>query len=287
MLRHLMSLCIVLCLFASMTRADDKPVSAAPTTEGEGAGAGEVVVPAEVHRLEGKVVKIYYDVDLLGKGEPSVLHTQYLTIVLEQAGVTVQQCRTLNEKKQAQQPDVVIFGEMTEAKFTAAELADPFNAKKAKDQRQEIQKYKAARPKLETDATAAGARVIKFQDVAKALGVHVTQAQMVEALNARTRETLKRELPDFKADGMSLSDIIDFLRDVAGANIFVNWRALEAAGVDRKAPLTVSAGKMPLSEALHELLTAASGGDEEKLGYDVQEGVIVISTADDLKKKSI
>jgi len=86
---------------------------------------------------------------------------------------------------------------------------------------------------------------------------------------------------------MSLSDIIDFLRDVAGANIFVNWRALEAAGVDRKAPLTVSAGKMPLSEALHELLTAASGGDEEKLGYDVQEGVIVISTADDLKKKSI
>jgi len=35
------------------------------------------------------------------------------------------------------------------------------------------------------------------------------------------------------------------------------------------------------------LLTAASGGDEEKLGYDVQEGVIVISTADDLKKKSI
>ena len=63
MLRHLMSLCIVLCLFASMTRADDKPVSAAPTTEGEGAGAGEVVVPAEVHRLEGKVVKIYDKAD--------------------------------------------------------------------------------------------------------------------------------------------------------------------------------------------------------------------------------
>jgi hypothetical protein len=170
MLRHLALMCIVLCLSAAVTRGDDKTNPAAPTTE----GAGEVAVPAEVHQLQGKVVKIYYDVDLLRVGKPSILDTQYLAIVLEKSGATVQQTHRLSEKQEQAKPDVVIFGEMTEANFSPAELADPFIAKKAKDQRQEIQKYKEARPKLEKDAAAAEARVISSEIVGKDLGMHVT-----------------------------------------------------------------------------------------------------------------
>ena len=47
---------------------------------------------------------------------------------------------------------------------------------------------------------------------------------------------LDRTLPDVKFDGVGFSDVIDFLRDVNGANIFVNWKALEGAGIDKNAP---------------------------------------------------
>ena len=38
-------------------------------------------------------------------------------------------------------------------------------------------------------------------------------------------------LPEVKFQASPLKDCFDFLRDVSGANIHVNWRALEAAGV--------------------------------------------------------
>ena len=81
--------------------------------------------------------------------------------------------------------------------------------------------------------------------------------------------------------------MVDFLRDVSGASIFVNWRALETAGVDRNTPVTLDIGQTPLSEVLDKLLAQAAGeahGKKSKLGYAVDEGVIVISTEEDLKK---
>jgi hypothetical protein len=279
MLRYLTSFCIVVCLSLAIARGQHRAIAATTTR------AADQAVPAEIRKLKGEAVKIYHDVNLLGGEKPSVVHTQYLVIVLEKAGVTVVQSRGVDEKKQEPKPDLVILGEMTEAKFDPAELADPFVANLAKRQQQAIQKYNQARPKLEQDAAAAGARVIKYHDVAAALGIHATEAQMVEALNARARESLKRVLPEFKADAMSLSDILDFLRDESKADIFVNWRALEAAGVDRKAPLGFESGAEPLSEVLDKLLGQVSGGKDAQLDYDVDEGVIVISTRDELKKQ--
>jgi hypothetical protein len=280
MLRHLTSFCIVLGLSAATTRADDKPVPAETT-----ARADDKTVGTEIQQLKGKVVKIYHDVDLLGAGKPSRLHTEYLTMVLGQAGVTVVRNRP-DEKKDEKKPDVVILGDITAPpQLDPAEVADPFMAAMANRRRQEIQRYKEARPKLEKEAAAAGSRVIKSDDVAAALGIRVTEAQIVEVLDARAWESLDRAIPVFKANALSLRDIVDFLRDVSGANIFVNWRALEAAGVDRNAPLTLNVGQTPLSEALDKLL-AQAGGEDAKLGYAVRAGVIVISTDDDLKQQN-
>jgi hypothetical protein len=76
---------------------------------------------------------------------------------------------------------------------------------------------------------------------------------------------------------------------VTGANIFVNWRALESVGVDRNTPITLALANMPLSQVLDQLLTqsaarAARGGKPAKLGYTVDQGVIVISIDEDLKQ---
>src|SRR5687767_11682430 len=54
-----------------------------------------------------------------------------------------------------------------------------------------------------------------------------------EAPAARTTvgRSLNRTLPEMNFDGVALTDAVDFLRDITAANIVVNWRALEGAGV--------------------------------------------------------
>jgi len=94
---------------------------------------------------------------------------------------------------------------------------------------------------------------------------------------------LDRKLPEVKFDGVGFSDVIDFLRDVSGANIFVNWKALEAAGIDKNAPVTARLFNVKFSKALQVILDSVSTA-QAKVGYTIDDGVITISSGDDLNK---
>jgi general secretion pathway protein D len=97
---------------------------------------------------------------------------------------------------------------------------------------------------------------------------------------------LDRTLPELTFDGVGFSDVIDFLRDVSGANIFVNWKTLEGAGIDRNAPVTAKLRNVKFSKALSIILDSVGGGTT-KLGYTIDEGVIEIATADELGKNTL
>lgn len=92
---------------------------------------------------------------------------------------------------------------------------------------------------------------------------------------------MERKLPEIKFDQVPLSDAIEFVRDVAGVSIFVNWRALDAAGVDKTTPVTARLRDVKFSKALDTILRDVGGG-VVRLGYSVDEGVLTISTTDDL-----
>ena len=80
-----------------------------------------------------------------------------------------------------------------------------------------------------------------------------------------------------------LAEAIQALREKTGQNIFVNWRALEEAGVKRETPVTARLRDVKLGPALQSILADAGGGHVE-LGATIDDGVITISTADDLRK---
>jgi hypothetical protein len=98
---------------------------------------------------------------------------------------------------------------------------------------------------------------------------------------------LNRRLPQIKFDAVAFSDVVDFLRDVSGLNIFVNWKSLEAAGVDRNTPVTAQLHDVKFSKALSVILSEGVGGGQTKLGYTLDQGVITISTADELSKNVV
>ena len=91
---------------------------------------------------------------------------------------------------------------------------------------------------------------------------------------------LQKRIPEFRLEGTALSDVIDFLRDVTDANIFVNWRALERAGIDRTAPVTLRCRDVSFDKVLRLLLEEVGGGTV-RLSYTADQNVISISVAED------
>jgi type II secretory pathway component GspD/PulD (secretin)/tetratricopeptide (TPR) repeat protein len=99
---------------------------------------------------------------------------------------------------------------------------------------------------------------------------------------------LDRHLPEVRFNANALSDVIDFLRDVSGANIYVDWKALEAASIARDAPVTAKLRDIKFSKALELIFKSVEGDDDDhKLGYTVDEGVITISTRKELNKNTV
>jgi general secretion pathway protein D len=101
-----------------------------------------------------------------------------------------------------------------------------------------------------------------------------------------TQLLLERRLPELKLDNIPFTDVIDALRDLTNANIFVNWRALESEGVDRAAPVTARLRDVKFAKALDTILKDVGGGTVN-LGYTIDDGVITISTQTDLAKNTL
>lgn len=101
-----------------------------------------------------------------------------------------------------------------------------------------------------------------------------TQSRAAEVSASRA---LDRTLPETKFDNIPLSAAIDFLRDVSGANIHVNWKNLESSGIGKDATINVRLRGVPLRKVLRLVLSEAASGNNT-LAFYVDENVIEINT---------
>lgn len=96
---------------------------------------------------------------------------------------------------------------------------------------------------------------------------------------------LERRLPEINLNNVAFSDAVDFLRDVSQANFYVEWRTLEGAGIAKDTLVTVRLRDVKLSKVLDTILRDVGGA--VKLGYTIDEGVITISTDEQLASNVI
>jgi len=100
----------------------------------------------------------------------------------------------------------------------------------------------------------------------------------VPRANAQTAgQAPSNRLPELNFTGVALEDALEFLRDASGANLHVNWPALEAVGVDRQTPINMRLRNVSLSRVLSLVLSEASAGTG-LLTYYVQDNVIHVTT---------
>ena len=82
-----------------------------------------------------------------------------------------------------------------------------------------------------------------------------------------------------KFDNVPFCDVIDFFRDTTGANISVNWQALEQQGVDKNAPITTRVKDVSFDTVLNSTLRQLGA---EQAVVVIDQGVITITSGWDL-----
>ena len=106
------------------------------------------------------------------------------------------------------------------------------------------------------------------------------------AENARARQRLDIRITSLAYDGVALVDAIDDLRRRARANIVTNWTALKFADIEPGQAVSMSLHDVSLGAALRVLLEIVGGGETE-LDYEISDGVIWISTREDLSRRTV
>ena len=97
-----------------------------------------------------------------------------------------------------------------------------------------------------------------------------------------------RKIVTLSNDNLSLDQVIAFIRDTTGAEILVNWPALELVGIDQDSLVTVSLSRVPAEQLLKLVLdqVSADAFGNDKAGFTVFEGIVKVSTLRDLKSET-
>lgn len=108
-------------------------------------------------------------------------------------------------------------------------------------------------------------------------------------VNRATRDKLEEPMKEISAENQSFEKVINFIRDNAGINIFINWNELQGAGVDRNTQVSINLRDVPIRKALTTILSEVSPTSatepEKALGYTIDEGVVTISSRKDLNAR--
>lgn len=106
------------------------------------------------------------------------------------------------------------------------------------------------------------------------------------AEDQRLRSKLQTPVATLEYDSAPLDDVIENLRSLSGANIKVNWSAMGFADIDRDHKVTLSVQDVKVERAIRLVLDFVADGAVD-LGYELSDGVLVISTRNDLNRRPI
>jgi tetratricopeptide (TPR) repeat protein len=83
-----------------------------------------------------------------------------------------------------------------------------------------------------------------------------------------------------------LDQVFSYMNQVSGVDFYPDWKALEAVGVRPEDTITLTLDNVPAEVALKRVVEQL-GDEGDRPDYSVEDGVIVVSSAEQLRKKTI
>jgi hypothetical protein len=112
----------------------------------------------------------------------------------------------------------------------------------------------------------------------------LTLATCAIAADAPAAPNHAKPLNEVKFTGITLADAIEWFRDATGANIDVQWKALEVVGMSKDTPVTLRLRNVPLRVALAKTLDAAAPGMAD---FYVSDNIITITSKQEADAKMV
>ncbi len=103
---------------------------------------------------------------------------------------------------------------------------------------------------------------------------------------AEERAVLGRRIAELNVAEMPLCDLLEYISEQHDINLVVQWRALSDAGIERDRPTTLRLKNVRLEQALMVILQDA-GHDSVALGYEHRDGILLITTREELFKRQV
>ncbi len=107
--------------------------------------------------------------------------------------------------------------------------------------------------------------------------------------NRRTLAMLEdpqRKVPSVAFADNGLEDVLKFFQDFAQVNVDVDWRALEAAGVTRDAPVSLNLTNVTCRTLLDRVLAKVGDAGLGKADWTVLDGVVTVSSDEAIRKNT-
>lgn len=93
-----------------------------------------------------------------------------------------------------------------------------------------------------------------------------------------------RRVPAVTFNDNALEDVITFVEAVSQMNIDTNWEALARIGIQRETPVSLNLRDVAISTLLDRVLGKVSPDDRDKADWAIHEGILTISSDEDLRK---
>jgi len=91
---------------------------------------------------------------------------------------------------------------------------------------------------------------------------------------------LQQKLAQIKFDGQTFEQVLESFQENHGVQLWVKWNQLAVAGIQRKAPVRLAMSNITVGKALQLVLDEVSTSG--RIEYGVEDGLVVISQAEDL-----
>ena len=106
-----------------------------------------------------------------------------------------------------------------------------------------------------------------------------------EKATAKTLEKLRRPVV-LTAKDRPLHEVIKNFSDLSGVDIFVKWKTLESAGIDRNSHVSFSIQNPTPWYRMFEMVLGEVGGGTADLRWTIDSGMVIVTTAEDLNSPS-
>ncbi|MEE8147684.1 MAG: hypothetical protein V3T24_08780, partial [Longimicrobiales bacterium] len=104
--------------------------------------------------------------------------------------------------------------------------------------------------------------------------------------NRRVAQLISRTRIPVDFNGNNLDQVVSFLGQVTGLNLYVDWKALDFVGVDRDEPITLRLSDVSVATALDRVLEQVGNG-LDRPRWAIQDGMITISSDHALRQHTV